>query len=165
MVVAVSVGIVLAALLFMRRMAELTRVSLVGEGHAPGPGSAPADLPKGVAVYEIAGPLFFGAAQKATSQMRATGGLNRVLIIRLDAVPAMDATGLVALESALGQLVQNGCRVILCGLQPQPAKLLQRARIQESPGKLAIRPDLPAAVAHAREIVESAPSQTPNSAL
>lgn len=165
MVVAVSVGIVLAALLFMRRMAELTRVRLVGnEGAAPET-AGPADLPRGVAVYEIAGPLFFGAAQKATSQMRATGGLTRVLIIRLDQVPVMDATGLVALESSLGGLFKNGCRVILCGLQPQPAGLLQRAGIEEIPGKLAIRPDLDAAISLAREIVQASPSQIANSAL
>ena len=157
MVVAVSVGIVLAALLFMRRMAELTHVSLVGHGQTdPTVAAHAVDLPKGVSIYEIAGPLFFGAAQKATSQMKATADQTRVLIIRLEHVPAMDATGLVALESALSQLYKNGCQVILCGLQRQPAGLIARAKIVETPGKLAIRPDLTAAVAAARAIVEPA---------
>ncbi len=167
MVVAVSVGIVLAALLFMRRMAELTKVSLIGgEGHpnATHASQAP-DLPKGVAIYEIAGPLFFGAAQRATSQMAATGGQTRVLIIRMDHVPAMDATGLVALESALAQLYKNGGQAILCGLQHQPAGLLYRARLGETPGKLAIRPDLSAAIARAREIVDTSTPHSGNSAL
>jgi SulP family sulfate permease len=162
MVVAVSVGIVLAALLFMRRMAELTRVSLIGHGQpsaetedtAPNLAAAGSpDLPKGVAIYEIAGPLFFGAAQKATSQLAETGGRTKVLIIRLDHVPAMDATGLVALESSLAQLSKSGCQTILCGLQRQPAGLLARARITEQQGKVSIRPDLPAAIARAREMV------------
>jgi sulfate permease, SulP family len=165
MVVAVSAGVVLAALLFMRRMAELTRVSLVGGETAPGTPPPIPDLPPGVAVYEIAGPLFFGAAQKATSQMRATGTMTRVLIIRLDQVPAMDATGLVALESALTQLRNSGCRVILCGLQRQPAELLNRARIEEVPGKLAIRADLATAIAHSREIMAPSPPHIPDSAL
>jgi SulP family sulfate permease len=169
MVVAVSVGIVLAALLFMRRMADLTRVSLIGDDSSPTPHTSQAAhlvaLPKGVAVYEIAGPLFFGAAQKATSQMRVTGAGTRVLIIRLDHVPAMDATGLVALESALAQLYRSGCKVILCGLQPQPAGLLRRAKIVEVPDKLAIRPDLATAVAMAREIVEPVAPQQHDSAL
>jgi SulP family sulfate permease len=170
MVVAVSVGIVLAALLFMRRMADLTRVSLIGDdSSAAAPHASQASqlvaLPKGVAVYEIAGPLFFGAAQKATSRMWAPGRRAGVLIIRLEHVPAMDATGLVALESALAQLYKGGTRVILCGLQPQPAGLLRRAKIVEVPGKLAIRPDLTAAVALAREIVEPAVPQQHDSAL
>ena len=156
----------LAALLFMRRMADLTRVSLIGEGHPDGAHAAQApELPKGVALYEIAGPLFFGAAQKATSRMGATGGRTRVLIIRMDHVPAMDATGLVALESALAQLYKNGCQAILCGLQHQPAGLLYRAKIAETPGKLTIRPDLSAAIARAREIVDPSPPQSGDSAL
>ncbi len=164
MVVAVSVGIVLAALLFMRRMAELTKVSLIGHGPGTDPDHAAleragaTDLPKGIGIYEIAGPLFFGAAQRATSQLAETGGRTKVLIIRLDHVPAMDATGLVALESSLAQLHKSGCQAILCGLQRQPAGLLARARITETQGKVSIRPDLPAAIARAREIVGSTPA-------
>jgi SulP family sulfate permease len=163
MVVAVSAGIVLAALLFMRRMAELTKVSLVGGSRDSdnddaakdevGATALATDLPKGVVIYEIGGPLFFGAAQKATSQLTETGSRTKALIIRLDHVPAMDATGLVALESSLAQLRKTGCQVILCGLQRQPAGLLARAKISEASGKVSVRPDLPAAIARAREIV------------
>ena len=87
MVIAVSVGIVLAALLFMRRMAEVAQVRIIGEGHA----EAPPDLPPGVLIYDISGPLFFGAAQKAIGAL----GLfekARTVILELDQVPAMDAT-------------------------------------------------------------------------
>ena len=161
MVVAVSVGVVLAALLFMRRMAELTRVSLAGDGQ--GDPSAPAahpDLPKGVAIYEIAGPLFFGAAQRATSGLGAISDRARVLIIRLDQVPVMDSTGLVALESALAQLRKLGCQAILCGLQRQPAELLARAMIVNAPGRLSISADLAGAVEVARYIVALPPTVT-----
>jgi SulP family sulfate permease len=159
MVIAVTVGIVLAALLFMRRMAEITRARLATPLPTPEPATAPLGaaptptpaLPKGVEIYEIAGPLFFGAAQKATSQLGAIAGRTRVLIIRLEHVPAMDATGLVALESALGQLAKNGCRAILCGLQEQPARLVDRAKIAEGPGKPKILPDLDAAIETARQ--------------
>jgi SulP family sulfate permease len=160
MVIAVAVGVVLAALLFMRRMAELTRVSLAGGGQGDSPpeiGLPP--LPKGVAIYEIAGPMFFGAAQRATSRLSATSELARVLIIRLDKVPAMDATGLVAFESALGQLRRAGCQAILCGLQSQPAALLARAKIAGGPGLLAAYADLPAAVEAARQIVAAPPAE------
>ncbi|MEO5766891.1 MAG: C4-dicarboxylic acid transporter DauA [Polyangia bacterium] len=175
MVVAVSVGIVLAALLFMRRMAELTRVSLIGDldsdqniavgtsqPHHP---AQKAELPKGVAIYEIAGPLFFGAAQKATSQLADRGQRTKVLIIRLEHVPAMDATGLVALESSLSRLYHAGCQIILCGVQRQPLELLTRAKIVETAGKLSIRRDLPAAIDRAREIVNGLAIHSSQSAL
>jgi hypothetical protein len=98
MVIAVSVGIVLAALLFMRRMAEVAQVRIIGEGHLEAPANL--KLPPGVMIYDISGPLFFGAAQKA---MGALGLFEkaRAVILELDQVPAMDATGLVALESAV----------------------------------------------------------------
>jgi SulP family sulfate permease len=148
-------------------MADLTRVSLIGDDAVsmtqnPTPS---VDLPKGVAIYEIAGPLFFGAAQKATSRMGMSGGRTKVLVIRLDSVPAMDATGLVALESALARLHRNGCQTILCGLQPQPARLLTRAGIVESASKVSIRPDLAAAIDRAREIVSGPTIHSGDSAL
>ena len=70
MVVAVSVGVVLAALLFMRRMAEITHTRLTGEGaRGAGPSGIPAGLEKKIAMYDVAGPLFFGAAQKAVGSL------------------------------------------------------------------------------------------------
>jgi SulP family sulfate permease len=118
-----------------------------------------------VAIYEIAGPLFFGAAQRATSQLAATGSRTKVLIIRLEHVPAMDATGLVALESSLQQLHRGGCQAILCGLQRQPAALLARAKIVETAGKLSVCPDLAAAILRAREMVAGQPPHAGHSAL
>jgi SulP family sulfate permease len=141
MVIAVSVGIVLAALLFMRRMAEVAQVRIIGEGHA----EAPPDLPPGVLIYDISGPLFFGAAQKAIGAL----GLfekARTVILELDQVPAMDATGLVALESALAMLKKRGCLVVIAGLQEQPRRLLAHAGIADQPGVLLLRPDLQTAL-------------------
>jgi SulP family sulfate permease len=153
MVVAVSVGVVLAALLFMRRMAEITHARLTDGGQAPShPGAAeiPPDLAGKVAVYDIAGPLFFGAAQKATGSLGAIAGRLKVLIIRLERVPVMDATGLVALESAIATLTRHGCLTVLTGLQPQPEALIARAGLARRTWRLAIAPDLPAAMAEAR---------------
>src|SRR5690606_33275793 len=99
MVIAVGVGVVMAALLFMRRMAEISGSRLVDGPES----SARSDLPPGVQVYEIAGPLFFGAADKAIGAI-ATAGDTRALILDMHAVPAMDATGLVAFSSLLGKL-------------------------------------------------------------
>src|SRR3990167_712052 len=88
MVIAVSVGIVLAAILFMHRMAEIAsfRLSSDSASHL-----TDRPLPKGVVVYEIAGALFFGATQKAISALEEVSGANTVIIV-MAAVPAMDVT-------------------------------------------------------------------------
>jgi len=156
MVVAVSVGVVLAALLFMRRMAEITHARLAGSGEGADTGAPveiPPELQSQVAIYDIAGPLFFGAAQKAMGSLGVIAGRLKVLIIRLDHVPVMDATGLVALESAISTLTQHGCTTVLTGLQRQPRALIERAELSSRPWRVAIRPDLSSAIAHARELV------------
>jgi SulP family sulfate permease len=155
MVVAVSVGVVLAALLFMRRMAEITQARLTdGTGTEERTGEEiPPDLRKKVAIYDIAGPLFFGAAQKAVGSLGTVAGNLQVLIVRLDKVPVMDATGLVALESAISTLTSRGCLTILTGLQAQPADLVARAGFEQRPWRLEIRADVVAGLAAAREMV------------
>jgi SulP family sulfate permease len=155
MVVAVSVGVVLAALLFMRRMAEITQAHLIGggEGERADGNKIPSDLGQKVAIYEIAGPLFFGAAQKAMASLGAVASGLEVLIVRLEKVPVMDATGLVALESAIATLTGHGCVTILVGLQDQPSKLVERGGLLRRPGRVEIRSDLTAALAAARELI------------
>jgi SulP family sulfate permease len=162
MVIAVSVGVVLAALLFMRRMAEITHARLRG-GDGQGAGAAaeiPPALAKKVAIYDIAGPLFFGAAQKAMGNLGVIAGGLQVLIVRLEAVPVMDATGLVALESAIATLTKRGCVAVLTGLQKQPAALLERAGFRHRPWRLMIRPDLASALEAAEEILSAAPRKS-----
>jgi len=160
MMVAVSVGVGLAALLFMRRMAEITQARLTNYDTAESSSVSGSgihripDLLRGrVAIYEIAGPLFFGAAQRAMSRLSGVGGRVAAVIIRLDSVPVMDATGLVALESAIAQLSKNGCVAILSGLQAQPRALLDRAGLPQRPWRLLIRPDLASAIAAAEELL------------
>lgn len=126
MVMAVGVGVVMAALLFMRRMAEISGSQLVGDGAA-----ARGDLPEGVMLYEIAGPLFFGAAEKAVGGISASGG-TQVLILDMHAVPAMDVTGLIALESLLKKMQTSGTRVYIVGLQAQPRGVFTKAGIEET---------------------------------
>jgi SulP family sulfate permease len=157
MVVAVSVGVVLAALLFMRRMAEITHARLTGDAERSGVfAGIPPELASKVAIYDVAGPLFFGAAQKAVGSLAAIGSGLRVLIIRLDHVPIMDATGLVALESAIASLSKHGCATVLTGLQRQPQALLERAGLAKRAVRLTIHPDLSSAVEVARQIVAGA---------
>ena len=100
MVVAIGVGVVLAALLFMKRMSELTSTRILAPQSQQ---DATHVVPAGVAVYEIAGPLFFGAAQRAMGAIVTAGVGARVVVLALGTVPTIDA-GLVALESAIEQL-------------------------------------------------------------
>jgi sulfate permease, SulP family len=146
MVVAVTVGVVLAALLFMRRMAELASVNLVGRSHA----ALSPPLPPGVVLYDVGGPLFFGAAQKAMSALEAVDHGVRTLVLDLRDVPAMDATGLVNLESALDRLARRGIAVIVGGVNPQPAQVMERAGWRSEEGRLVICESFDDAVALAR---------------
>jgi SulP family sulfate permease len=134
MVVSVTVGVLLAALLFMRRMAEVSEVKLVDRHPLMDTG-----LPRDVLIYEVAGPLFFGAAQKAMGALQRVASGVSVVILDLSAVPAIDATGLVGLESTLDRLRGLHVFVVLAGVQKQPLQALARARIKEKRrGHLAI---------------------------
>jgi SulP family sulfate permease len=147
MVIAVSAGVVLAALLFMRRMAELTEARLLSGDQV----QLDKKLPKGVVLYEIAGPLFFGAAARAIRALEITGSV-RVVIIHLGRVPAIDATGLVALEIALKKLKDDHAHVILSGPLPEPRRVFDKANL-DADGDVVIAADIDAAIAEATAYV------------
>jgi SulP family sulfate permease len=152
MVVAVSVGVVLAALLFMRRAAELTSARIL-DGAGPGRES-PFELAPGVVLFEIAGPLFFGAAQNAMSALDAVGEKTRVVLLALGSVPSIDATGLVALESALRRLRASKKQVVLSGPLPQPRRVFERADLPRHYDNVRFAPDLQSGIALAGQIAE-----------
>jgi sulfate permease, SulP family len=153
MVIAVSVGVVLAALLFMRGMAETSAVRLVPEGHAHPSGP----LPPGMILYEVAGPLFFGAAQRAMNTLERAGQEARVVVLDLAEVPVLDATGFVNLESAVERLVARGTFVAIGGVQQQPLRVLLKGGFRNRPGKLVIRRSLDNALAEGRRALATAP--------
>lgn len=124
MVTAVGVGVVLAALLFMRRMSEMVSTRAVLDSSAEEDMGA---IPKGVGLYEIAGPLFFGAAQNAMGAIESIGTDVRIIVLDLGRVPTIDATGLVALESAIDRLYRMKKRVIIAGPLPKPDGIFEKA--------------------------------------
>lgn len=146
MVVSVSIGIVLAALLFMRRMAEISHARLATDAHP----SLAVPLPEGVLLYEIAGPLFFGAAQKAMNALEIVHAPARVVILDITSVPVMDVTGLVALESAVESLTRRHHFVVIAGVKGQTAKLLRRAHLDAKPEQVALCATLSEAVSVAQ---------------
>lgn len=148
MVAAIAVGMVLAAFLFMRRMIEVSGTRLVADAEVSHHGP----VPPGVMIYEIAGPLFFGAAHKASSALAVVDEAAHCVVLDMKAVPAIDATGLVNLESTIRRINAAGAKVVLAGVQPQPARALERGGIHEVSGRLAIRSDLTEALATARAL-------------
>jgi sulfate permease, SulP family len=127
MVIAVSVGVVLAALLFMRRTAELTHARLLDGAR----NESEHDLIPGVSLYEIAGPLFFGAAQNAMGALGSIGSESKVIVLALGRVPSIDATGFVALESALLRLRHAKKLVVVSGPLPEPRSVFGRANLSK----------------------------------
>jgi SulP family sulfate permease len=133
--VALSVGMVLAAFLFMKRMAEVSNVQVIsgemvegGDDTAIGPGAAPR-VPNDVQLYAVNGPFFFGAAERFTEVMGQVGSRPRALILDLGGVPAMDSTGLRALSNLVRVRHRDGTTVFLAGLQPQPRELVLRSAL------------------------------------
>jgi sulfate permease, SulP family len=135
--VAVEVGMVLAAFLFMRRMAEVTNISAVarefdesGDEEEGDPNALRSrNVPAGVEVYEINGPFFFGAAEKFKETITELRRPPKVLVIRMRNVPAIDSTGLNALRDVVVRFRRAGSRVILSDVHAQPMVALQRSAL------------------------------------
>jgi len=115
LVVAVNVGVVLAALLFMRRMAETVRIE---QQAFDDEAREEVVLPRSVLVYRIDGPFFFGAAQNLERTLERLQLGVATIVIRLGRVPFMDATGLNTLNEIVGRLQKRHVRVLLCGIHP-----------------------------------------------
>lgn len=149
MVMAISVGVVLGSFFFMHRMSKVSMVNLVGEGHP----AVPAGLPADVRFYEIAGPLFFGAAERAMTALRQHDRKARAVILDLSAVPTIDISGLVALEEVIDDLNEAGIFVALCGAQRNVLRVLREAGYLKETGKRWYYQTSEAAVKRLRETV------------
>jgi SulP family sulfate permease len=157
--IAIEVGVVLAALLFMHRMSEV--VSL--EGHrtllerehddvgAPATPDHRDLLPEGVAAFRISGPLFFAVANRLDDVLNLYPVAPRVFILRMREVPLIDASGATALSQFLARCRRNGTGLILSGVPMQPRQVLAQMGLHHEPGFLGYAPDFAAAVAMARE--------------
>jgi SulP family sulfate permease len=159
MVVAVSVGVILAAFLFIRRMAELTKSHFDLEGLGEdGEGRA---LPEGVVLYEINGPLFFGAAQAAMNSLEASASsAYKVLVLNLGRVSVIDATGLAALENAIAGVLRRKRSVVIAGPLPEPKRVFDKARLAQKYPGLVFAPDVAAALQTAAQISQEPPSKS-----
>jgi len=117
LVIAVNVGVLLAALLFMKRMSETVKIE--GESAETLASVCPVGVPPGVQIYSIDGPLFFGAAATFERTLAGLHDQTRVLILRLGLVPMADATAMQTLEDLTRHFQKRGVRVLLCEANPR----------------------------------------------
>lgn len=129
--VAIEVGVILAAFLFMRRMIEVSSIKSFSEDEdiLDPEGIHREDVPEGIEIFEINGPFFFGAADKFKDTLVQLKKRPRVLILRLRFVPAIDATGLSALEELLRKAKKSNMEILFSGVHAQPLHALKNAGI------------------------------------
>jgi SulP family sulfate permease len=132
--VAIEVGVVLAAILFMHRMAEVVMVQKgvdylqddVDDALVPAPDDSHRALPEGVEMLSLRGPLFFGSSRMLRDILDAMTTRPRIFILRMSNVPIVDSTGVAALSDFMRRCRTLGIRVIISGLSPQPSEVLGR---------------------------------------
>lgn len=131
LVVAVNVGVILAILHFLNRMSDSVETQRVDETelHAELAAQGMTQLPQGLMVYEIAGPMFFGAVENFERALVQTQTAPKSLVIRLRRVPFMDITGIQTLEEVAAKLRRRGVSVILCEANERVKNKLERAGV------------------------------------
>lgn len=155
--IAVEVGIVLAALLYIYRVSQTTTVSTVTEEYVEsGRAHILQDkvVPPYVSILRIHGPFLFGTTDKLAEETADLNQFAEVVILRLRNMTAIDATGLHALETLAQRLQKTGRTLLLCGAREQPARLLASSEFVRHIGQENILPHVEAALQRAREIGE-----------
>ncbi len=156
--VAIEVGMVLAAFLFMRRMAEVTNISVLTHELQDPRDDFENDpnavrrrvVPAGVEVYEITGPFFFGAAETFRDRLAGIAVPPKVLILRMRHVPAIDSTGLHALRDLARRSRRDGTLVLLSDVHAQPVVALERSGLYDELGEENVHGNLDDALNRAR---------------
>jgi sulfate permease, SulP family len=158
----IAVGMVLASLLFMKRMAEVTDVTLVSQ-ELQDPRTSTDEsgaifrrrVPKGVEVYEINGPFFFGAAEKFKDTLWEVSKKPKVLIVRMRNVPAIDSTAIHALRDLVRRTRKDKTLVLLSEVQTQPRTAVERSGLLDEIGREHICGNSDEALTAAKGYVES----------
>jgi SulP family sulfate permease len=165
--VAVQAGVVLAAFLFIKRMADVTNVGMVTSEIAEAAdgtmmedegGVARRRIPPGVEVYEVNGPFFFGAADKIKDVLHFVARKPKVFVLRMRNVPAIDASGIRVLDDLYESFSRQGIRFLIAGIHAQPLHALERAGRTERYGRENFVASLDEALARAGELVRESGS-------
>ena len=161
--VAVEAGMILAALLFISRVASTTTVSQVTDDYVED-GRVhilqDKDIPYYATIFRIHGPFLFGATEKLAVVTEKIHELPPVVILRLRNMNALDATGLFALEEVVKELHATGRTLILCGAREQPAQLIHQAEFEDIIGRENICESVQAALRRAEDVFEKLEANT-----
>lgn len=152
MVIAITFGVILASLLFMREIAKMTRLHNLAEH-----GRYANEVPAQTLLYKINGPLFFAAAERVFEELLAQVGEHKALILQMEAVSILDAGGLSAFQQFARRMAKSGVQLKVAELQFQPLKTLARAKVRPVPGELEFYGSLEEAIRgeHLHEAVEN----------
>jgi sulfate permease, SulP family len=162
--VAIQIGVVLAAFLFMKRMADVAQVRALtgllddGESDAefginPSEAALLRDAPEGVEVFEVNGPFFFGAAHKFQHALSEVQRTPKVIVLRMRNVLALDATGLRVLEESLSIAKRGGPQLLLSEVHSQPVILMERSGFLDRIGQENLTGDLESTFIRARQLL------------
>jgi len=160
---AVEVGMVLAALMFIRKVSRTTTVARVTKDYVEDSRKhilQGKDIPSYATVYRIHGPFLFGATDKFAEILNNIASLPPIVILRLRNMTAIDATGLGAIRDLADTLHDSGRSLLLCGAREQPEKLMHQADFERHVGAENICPSIAAAIARAATLYEAAHADT-----
>ena len=157
--VAIEVGVILAAFLFMHRVVAVTQVGFVTSSLDEEDPDDPYaihkhSVPQGVEVFEINGPFFFGAADKFRDMLREIQKKPKILILRMRHVPSIDATGMRALEDLHEQALKDKTQIIISGMSDTLFERLKHFGFVEKIGESFIHKTIDQALDHARSLLE-----------
>lgn len=172
--VAIEVGVLLAAVLFIKRMSDVSEMETVTsalkeDDEEAAHNELSRQVPKGVVVYELAGSLFFGAVDKFKDTMARISDKPKILILRMRSVSSIDAAGIQMIEDLLTRCKGEGTQLLLSGVHAQPVVALTRAGVLKQLGEENALGNIDAALNRAREILglpvvdtSAEPVQAPN---
>ncbi|HEX6789985.1 MAG TPA: SulP family inorganic anion transporter [Candidatus Krumholzibacteria bacterium] len=155
---AIQVGVVLASLLFIKRMSEVTQTRVLDsmlDEEDEEDGIRGLHIPKGVVVFEVNGPFFFGAADKFKSTINMVRKKPRVLVLRMRNVLTLDATGLRALEDVYKRALHDGTAVVLAGVHMQPLVVMKQSGFADMVGVDNMATSMDVALRRAEAIIAS----------
>jgi SulP family sulfate permease len=170
--VAIEVGMVAAAFLFMHRMAQVTNVSAVtieledgDDSYGDANSVMRREVPAGVEVFEINGPFFFGAAETFKDTIGRISGKPKVLIIRLRNVPSIDSTAMHALKDVVHRTRKEGTVVLLSDVHTQPLVAIGRSKVLDEIGEENLFGNIDDALNRARALIGLEPVERPEFAV
>ncbi|SMG37462.1 SulP family inorganic anion transporter [Fibrobacter sp. UWB13] len=168
--VAIEVGVLLAAVLFIKRMSDVAEVEAVSSALKDDDDEAARNtlgrqVPKGVLVYELAGSLFFGAVDKFKETMNRISEKPKILILRMRSVSSIDAAGINMIEDLLKRCKSEGTQLLLSGVHAQPVVALTRAGVLAQLGEENALGNIDAALNRARELLGLPVIDTSNEAV